>query len=134
MFAGAGRVGHRGFAQGSGFASVKAAGSDFVDGQPLKSASTNQLTLVPLTGIASESAPPVVPASCAAPPSTAIHRRYPIASGTALHWNVTLLPLGVAPMSCGAACAQRSEGNTSELQARGLISDAAFGCEIDGEG
>src|SRR5438067_1615621 len=39
-----------------------------------------------------------------------------MASGTALHWNVTLLPFGVAPMSCGFACEQLFAAATVKLR------------------
>src|SRR5436305_11593522 len=39
-----------------------------------------------------------------------------MASATALHWKVTLLPFGVAPMSCGLACAQLFAAATVKLR------------------
>src|SRR5437763_6712031 len=39
-----------------------------------------------------------------------------MASETALHWKVTLLPFGVAPMSCGLACAQLLAAATVKLR------------------
>src|SRR5436305_9825863 len=39
-----------------------------------------------------------------------------MASETALHWKVTLLPFGVAPMSCGLACAQLFAAATVKLR------------------
>src|SRR5438874_12949691 len=76
-------------AHGSGAGTVNVRGAECVGGQPAKRASTNQAIVPGWIVAVSDVAPSVEPTSCAAPPSTEIQTREPIAGAVDVHAKLT---------------------------------------------
>src|SRR4051812_26473499 len=124
LFAGARSDGAAWPAHGSPFGITNAPRAERVGGQPLKSASTTQVTLPALTTCVSVVAPLIVPMSSSGKPSTETHTRYPTACATGCQENVTFeetVAFGAGCRSCGDADGQFAAALTSVVTEKVLF-------------